>query len=70
MMTDNMIEIALKHVGNAAEKAAEYESVFKEMAYYYIRTMEGDDVTEEAYELMSKYNLVDEDGFWITEEDR
>ena len=64
---DKVIEIALNHVGKAAAEASEYKMLFKEMAYYFCRTMEGDDVTEEAYPLMRKYGLVDEDGFWIHE---
>lgn len=42
----------------------------KGMAYYYNSLIEGDThLVDEAFELMKKYNFVDENNEWIYEED-
>lgn len=66
---DKMIDVTLEHVGKHAGEAAMYKRLFEQMAYYFIRSAEGDDVMEEGYALMRKHNLVDEDGFWIYDEE-
>jgi hypothetical protein len=46
-----------------------YKAAFEELAYYFIRTVEGDDVIEEAMKILKEFNLVDEDGEWIYNEE-
>ena len=46
-----------------------YKSAFEELAYYFIRTVEGDDVIEEAMKLLREFKLVDEDDEWVYREE-
>jgi flagellar basal body rod protein FlgG len=47
-----------------------WEQKYKQMAYYFIQLTEGDTyMMDDAFDLMRKDGLVDEDGFWIYEED-
>ena len=45
-----------------------YENDFKQLAYYMVRIIEGDDYLRDAVELLRKHDFVDEDGFWKDEE--
>ena len=65
---DMMLDVSLKHVGNAAKPAKKYKLLFEEMSYYFMRSSEGDDVMEEAFALMREHGLVDEDNSWIHKE--
>lgn len=45
-------------------REAEYKKAFYKMCEYFLSHMEGDDLyTDDAYALMRKHGLVDEDGF-------
>ena len=45
-----------------------YENDFKQLAYYMVRIIEGDDYLRDAYELLHKHGFVDINGFWKDEE--
>jgi hypothetical protein len=34
------------------------------LADYFYRMVEGDDVVLEAFQILQKYDLIDDDGFW------
>jgi triphosphoribosyl-dephospho-CoA synthetase len=62
---DKLLDVSLKHVGNAGKEAQKYKLLFEEMSYYFMRCSEGDDVIEEAFALMREHGLIDEDDEWI-----
>jgi hypothetical protein len=63
-MTKEELDIVLSHTGKHAEEAAMWKDAFDQMCTYFLSHMEGDDLyTDEAYALMRKHNIVDEDGF-------
>ena len=45
-----------------------YENDFKQLAYYLVCALEGDDVHHDVWVLLRKHDFVDEDGFWKDEE--
>ena len=62
-----MIQLCSESNDAMRDEASRYMKLFRQMARFYVRTVEGDDVMTEAYDLMSKHGLVDYDGFWIEE---
>lgn len=40
------------------------EKDFIKLAKYLTQTVEGDDVVDDAYKILWKYELIDDDGFW------
>ncbi len=40
------------------------ETDFIKLAKYLTQTVEGDDVVDDAYKILWKYELIDDDGFW------
>jgi hypothetical protein len=46
-----------------------YKAAFEELAYYFHCLIEGDDVIDEGMKLLKEFNLVDEDGEWIYNEE-
>jgi hypothetical protein len=56
----SMLDTALAHVSNHAEKA-------DRLAYALYRTIEGDDV--DGLDLLRELGYTDEDGEWISEDD-
>ena len=69
-MNDRELDIALKHVGEAAGEAAKYKNDFLTMCDYYYSLFEGDThLVDDAIELMRKHGLVDENGERIYDED-
>ena len=46
-----------------------YENDFKQMAYYLVCIMEGEDyLYDEVYAFLRKHDFVDADGFWKEDE--
>lgn len=56
-MDDNLLDIALKHVG-------EWSGKCHTLAYMLYQVMEGD-VPDDVYETLEKYGYVDENHEWI-----
>lgn len=69
-MTKEELDIVLSHTGKHAEEAAIWQDAFKQMCRYYLSLTEGDDyLIDDAFALMRKHGIVDEDGFEIYEEE-
>jgi hypothetical protein len=63
-MTDRELDIVLNRVGELAK----YKDAFQKMCRYYMSLYEGDvHYPEEAFELMRKFNVIDENDELICE---
>jgi hypothetical protein len=57
MMTEKELDIVLNHVAELSK----YKVAFRDMCRYYASLMDGDDLyISDAYELMQKFGIMDE----------
>ena len=69
-MIDQQLDIVLKHVGKHATEAKKYKDAFEQMCHYYGSLMQGDTHNiENAYKLMREFNIIDEGGNVIYNEE-
>jgi len=70
-MIEKELDIVLNHIGKHAAEGKKYKDAFEQMCRYYMSLYEGDvHYPEEAFELMRKFGLVDEEDFWVETEDK